>query len=128
MKLAVAILIVCAMGWALQTDFGKKSPLATLSMKAWFGSRVSEEEIRRLASTVKPGDVVIYTTAECPYCIEAKSWLATYGFPYHECNVETTLVCAQALQSLGGVGVPYVVVRGRVLKAGFDKDEFLSVL
>jgi glutaredoxin len=128
MKLAVAMLMVCVVGWALQTDFGKKFSLAASSMQARSGSKVSEEEVRRLASAVKPGDVVIYTTAECPYCIQAKSWLTAYGFPYHECNVETTLSCAQALQSLGGFSVPYVVVRGHVLKAGFDKDEFLSVL
>jgi glutaredoxin len=98
------------------------------SIGASISGDVSEEELRQLASTVGEGDVVIYTTTECPYCAQAKAWMAQYGFRFTECDAEVREDCADELDRLGGVGVPYLIVRGHHMKDGFDSDEFASAL
>lgn len=84
--------------------------------------------LQKLAASVKPGDVVIYTTTSCPYCAQAKGWLNQNGFAYTECDTEADAACASAFRSLGGVGVPHLVVRGAQMKDGFDSDQFVSLL
>lgn len=88
----------------------------------------STAELRQLANSVKPEEVVIYTTTHCPYCAEAKAWMTQYGFAYTECDTDVSATCAAALSALGGNGVPYLVVRGRHLREGFDSDEFIAAL
>ena len=36
--------------------------------------------------------------------------------------------CERKLQELGGVGVPFLMVKGKPMKNGFDSDEFLALL
>jgi glutaredoxin len=98
------------------------------SIGASISGDVSEEDLRGLASGVGKEDVVIYTTTECPYCAQAKAWMTQYGFAYTECNTEVSESCADELDKLGGVGVPYLVVRGHQMKDGFDSDEFVAAL
>jgi glutaredoxin len=98
------------------------------SIGASISGDVSEEELRRLASKVGEGDVVIYTTTECPYCAQAKAWMTQYGFTYTECDTEASRSCAAEFERLGGNGVPYLIVRGHHMKDGFDSDEFVSIL
>jgi glutaredoxin len=55
--------------------------------------------------------------------------MAQYGFKYQECDVDTGSNCASQLKSLDPQGgVPYLIVKGHHLKAGFDSDEFLAAL
>lgn len=98
------------------------------SIGASISGDVSEEELRHLASTVAKGDVVIYTTTECPYCAQAKAWMTEYGFAYTECDTEVSERCADEFERLRGNGVPYLVVRGHHMKDGFDSDEFVAAL
>lgn len=88
----------------------------------------SSGELQALAATVQPGDVVRYTTTHCPYCAQAKGWLRQNGFAFTECDAETDATCESAFRSLGGVGVPYLVVRGQHMKDGFNSDQFVSLL
>ena len=98
------------------------------SIGASISSDVSAEELRRLAANVGQGDVVIYTTAECPYCAQAKAWMTQYGFAYTECDTEANQSCADEFERLNGNGVPYLIVRGHHMKDGFDSDEFVAAL
>jgi len=98
------------------------------SIGASISGDVSEEELRRLASKVSEGEIVIYTTTECPYCAQAKAWMTQYGFTYTECDTEASRDCADELEKLRGNGVPYLIVRGHHMKEGFDSDEFVSAL
>ena len=88
----------------------------------------SEAEVRAIAAKVKPGEVLMYTTTRCPYCSKARAWLDEYGFSYTECNTETREACATELRGHGGDGVPYLIVRGERMRAGFDTDRFLTLL
>ena len=98
------------------------------SIAASLRGGMSESDLRVLAATVKPGDVTLYTTTDCPYCAQAKGWLNQYRFAYTECNAETRSDCAADLRSHGAMGVPFLLVRGRPMHNGFDSDEFVALL
>jgi glutaredoxin len=97
-----------------------------------FGGDVSTEQMRTLASTVKAEEVVIYSTTECAYCAQAKSWLSQNGFAFTECNMSVEPHCEAEFRSYGGNGTPYLVVsragKTRHMKNGFDSDELLAAL
>jgi glutaredoxin len=92
----------------------------------------SASELSTLAATVKPGEVVMYSTTECPYCTQAKAWLNQYGFAFTECNIGINTVCEEEFRRYGATGTPYLVVqrngKQRHMKDGFDSDEFLAAL
>lgn len=88
----------------------------------------SVEELTAFAATVKADDVLMYSTTECPNCGEAKAWLHRYGFPFTECNMSLSPQCEQEFRALGADGTPYLIVRGRHMKNGFDSDEFIDDL
>jgi glutaredoxin len=98
------------------------------AMQASSSSSSSEADLQALAHKVRSGDVTIFTTTTCPYCAQAKGWMSQYGFAYSECNVETSMDCARQMESLGGVGVPFLEVKGKAMKNGFDSDEFVALL
>jgi glutaredoxin len=81
-----------------------------------------------LAASVKPGDVVVYTTTECPHCRIAKDWLARYGFAFTECNMSVEPRCEDEFRRLGGRATPFVIVRGKPLSRGFHSREFLAAV
>ncbi|UXY15226.1 glutaredoxin family protein [Chitiniphilus purpureus] len=91
-----------------------------------------EAQIRELAATVRPDEVVMYSTTECGYCAQAKSWLQQYGFAFTECNMSVEARCVREFGQYGATGTPYLVIRraGKEhhMKDGFDSDEFLAAL
>jgi glutaredoxin len=88
----------------------------------------TEEQLRTLAATVQASDVVMYSTSECPYCAQAKSWLNQYGFAFTECNMSVDNQCLREFKSYGADGTPFLIVRGHQMKDGFDSDEFIAAL
>jgi glutaredoxin len=124
---AIAIVAVALGAWqGIQLATHRSGSLASVGSR--FSTGASTEELAQLASTVKPDDVLIYTTTECPYCAETKSWMAQYGFPFTECDATKNARCERELESLGADGVPYLIVRGKHLKEGFDSDAFVAAL
>lgn len=99
-----------------------------LSKPSFGQTELTETEVRTLAAHVKPGDIVMYSMTECPYCAQASSWLNNYGFAFTECNMSIVRRCQDEMLALGGSGTPYLVVRGYHMKNGFDTNEFLRVL
>lgn len=121
--LILFFVIACAhFAWKHFSGGGSRAIVADLSI----------EQIRALAATVRPEEVVMYSTTECPYCAQAKSWLNRYGFPFTECNMSVDSRCEQEFRNYGGDGTPYLVVQrgGKThhMKDGFDSDEFLMAL
>jgi glutaredoxin len=124
------LVLAAAVGWGIWTGAqvaGTKHGGAS-SIAAGFGGDVSAAELSALAATVKSGDLVMYSTTECQYCTQAKGWLNQYGFAFTECNMSVSSQCEREFKSYGGNGTPYLVVRGRHMKDGFDSDEFLALL
>lgn len=81
-----------------------------------------------LAAQVRPGEVVLYTADGCLYCDLAREWLDQRGFAYTECNIGTSGVCAKAYKAYGARGTPFLVVRGRQMREGFQAEVFLKIL
>lgn len=118
--------------------------LLALAYGAWAGFQAvskrqvgtSASDLQALAATVKPGDVVMYSTTECTYCAQAKGWLAQYGFAFTECNMSVSSQCEREFRDYGGNGTPYLVMRRNGpkghkvhhMKNGFDTDEFVALL
>lgn len=92
------------------------------------GDSIGSDELQALAATVRPGDIVIYTTTTCPYCAQAKSWMQQQGFAFTECNTSESSSCEREFGNLAGRGVPLMVVRGKRLEEGFDGRAFLAAL
>ncbi len=92
----------------------------------------TRSSMQALADTVRPGDVTMYSTTECGYCTQAKSWLNQYGFAFTECNMSNVERCDTEFRELGGTGTPFLVVqRGEKtyrMRNGFNSEEFLALL
>lgn len=126
-----------------QFAWGKWLAVAVLAYGAWTGWQVSAKhraqgvdaeaasssgDVSALAASVKSGDVIMYTTTTCPYCAQAKGWLTQNGFSFTECDAQVSMDCARRMEELGAVGVPFLMVKGKPMKNGFDSDEFLALL
>lgn len=115
--------------WALYAGYQAAHNKAGNSAGWLDGSAsLTEQQLRALALASQSQDVLFYTADWCPYCRAAKGWMDQYGFKYQECDIDKQAGCAQQLKSLGSNGVPYLIVKGRHLKDGFDSDEFLKAM
>jgi len=63
--------------------------------------------------------VRLYSTAWCGYCKKAKAQLAARRVPFDEIDVETSDSGRREFASLGGRGVPVILVGGQRMD-GFD--------
>jgi glutaredoxin len=122
------VLAILYGAWSGFQNFKARSGGEVGSIASRVGSNLSGEQLTALAASNGPGDVVFYTAPWCPYCAEAKTWMAHYGFKYEECDIQARGECASQLRALGGDGVPYLVVKGQHMKDGFDSDEFVAAL
>lgn len=93
---------------------------------------MSRSEMRALAAGVRAEEVVMYTTTECGYCVQAKRWLDDNGFAFTECNMSVDARCQSEFQSYHAQGTPFLVIhRGKKphqMHDGFDEDEFVKAL
>lgn len=95
-------------------------------------SRISDAELRELAATIKPGEIVLYSTADCLGCKDARSWLQQHGFAFTDCNRSLSKRCETEFRRHGGNGTPPLVVRHgsrlHYLGDGFDGERFAALL
>lgn len=124
------LIVIAAVGWGIWTGLqvAHNKHGGASSLAANFSGEVSAADLSTLAATVKPGEVMMYTTTHCQYCAQAKDWLNQYGFAFTECDAEKEQRCDSEMQALGVDGTPYLIVRGHHMKNGFDSDEFLALL
>ena len=71
--------------------------------------------------------VVMYTTATCPACVAAKSYMARKGIPYEEHDVNRSPEARAEFQRLGGRGVPLIIV-GSERMEGFSPQRLEQML
>ena len=64
-------------------------------------------------------EVVIYTTAWCPYCAKLRTSLAASGIPYVEHDVEKSLQGQMGFWTLRGRGVPVSAIGPKIIY-GYD--------
>lgn len=96
------------------------------------GSPLTDTQLRTLAATVKPGQVLMYTTSECSYCQQAKTWLQRYGFAWTECNMSEEPRCEREFHAWGARGTPFFVItrdgRRQPMHGGLDKALLVQLL
>lgn len=68
----------------------------------------------------KSTNVVVYGTATCPYCQQARSYLEERQIRFVDIDVNESKAGRQAFVDLGGKAVPVILVGDRLL-TGFNK-------
>ena len=90
----------------------------------WWQER---EVVRSLQQQVQPGDILIYTTADCPFCARAKRWLTNNQVAWRECPIESNTGCQHSYAQQGSPGVPLLQVR-QAWHLGFDPQWVLRTI
>ncbi|HOM72365.1 MAG TPA: glutaredoxin family protein [Armatimonadota bacterium] len=74
-------------------------------------------------------NIIIYSTPTCPYCHQAKRYLAERGFDFTDKDVATDLQAREdMIRKSGQLGVPVIDVDGNII-IGFNRpklDELLA--
>ena len=72
-------------------------------------------------------DVVMYTTSWCGYCAKARQILNKQGVSFVALDIEQSADANAEMKSLGGYGVPVLVINGEVIK-GFDQQRIQKLI
>jgi len=83
---------------------------------SWWQDRALAQQIRQLA---KPGDIVMFDSNTCVYCLKAQAWLKMHSITWQSCNVDTTPMCQTQFQQQSSPGTPLFKVSGK-WRLGFD--------
>ena len=125
----VKLVLVLAVAYGAWVGLHRKPGAVPASLAGKFSANPSIEQLAALAGSTTSSDVMMYSAPWCSYCAAAKGWLAQYGFKYQECDIQASSDCLSQLKALDPQGgVPYLIVRGRHMKDGFDSDEFIAAL
>ena len=128
-KLVLVVAVAYGAWVGLHRTPGSTPGAAPASLAGKFSANPSTEQLAALAASTPGADVLMYSAPWCSNCAAAKSWLAQYGFKFQECDIQTSSVCLSQLKALDAEGgVPYLIVKGRHMKDGFDSDEFIAAL
>lgn len=68
-------------------------------------------------------DVIIYTSTNCPHCLQVKSFLSEHGVAYEERNIEQNDDYAQQMWDMGMRVVPITVI-GEHRIVGMNQMQF----
>jgi len=72
--------------------------------------------------------VVLYSTTWCGYCAKTRQFFRSNNIVYEDRDVETSEVGRQGYDSLGGGGVPIVVVDEGTVIRGYDPGAIQDAL
>lgn len=92
-----------------------------------FGGEAQVEAVVAAAGAPKSNGVALYSTTWCGYCKKARSWLQQNGVAYRELDVEADAAANEVYRSLGGSGVPLIVV-GRYKMQGWNAERMAAML
>jgi mycoredoxin len=73
------------------------------------------------------GDVILYATQWCGYCKKARSLLNENNTPFYEYDIETSEEGKKQHKTLGGKGIPVLLINGEVLK-GYNPSKILELV
>ena len=76
---------------------------------------------------LKPTNVVIYTTDNCPHCRKAKHWLKQHDIPFLDLNVGKPGKIQKQFYHLGGRSVPLFMI-GEKMIIGFNPNQLKQIL
>ena len=128
-KLVLVVAVAYGAWVGLHRTPGSAPGTVPASLAGKFSANPSIEQLTALTASTPSSDVLMYSAPWCSYCAAAKGWLAQYGFKYQECDIQASSDCLSQLKALDPQGgVPYLIVKGRHMKDGFDSNEFIAAL
>lgn len=71
--------------------------------------------------SISEQDIVLYSTAWCPYCRKARVYLQRANIPFTEYDIEKSAYAYQQYERLSGRGVPVIRIGNRTVQ-GYDTD------
>ena len=77
--------------------------------------------------TMQSHEVTLYTTVTCGYCKKTRKLLDDKGVVYIDNDIEESASARKEWKSLGGRGVPVVVIDGQVIK-GYNPNKIIQLL
>jgi glutaredoxin len=89
---------------------------------------VTASRLKAAMVGVTPADIVMYSTTECGYCVQAKEQLQALEVPYTECNMSVSSQCEREFADFHGTGTPMMVVRGKKVSEGMNYDALIAAL
>ncbi len=84
-------------------------------------SQVAPIEIRAAAR------VTLYSTEWCGYCKQIRRFLDQKAIPYSVVDIEKDAKGRKAYEALGGGGIPFVDVNGRLIR-DYDPEKIMAAL
>ncbi len=73
-------------------------------------------------------NVIVYSTATCPWCVKTKEFLKANKIPFKNIDVGVDRKAAQEMvEKSGQMGVPVTDIDGRII-VGFNEAELRSAL
>ena len=108
------------------------SAYQSAEMKVVPAQPLSEEEMQQQEESLKqryiPGvsKVIIYTSPNCPHCVEAKSWFQQHGIPCEEIDIflsENAVKRDELMHKVGDLVVPIVEVEDEII-IGFIEESY----
>jgi glutaredoxin len=76
-------------------------------------------------AVARSGEVILYSTAWCGYCTQARNFMNAQGIAFSEQDIEKSASARQAYDALGGRGVPVLNVKGTVIH-GYDPQGIVN--
>jgi glutaredoxin-like YruB-family protein len=72
--------------------------------------------------------IIVYSTENCPFCVDAKDFLKKNKIAFKDINVNKDRKAArEMIQKSGQTGVPVIDVDGEII-IGFDQDKLKKAL
>lgn len=71
------------------------------------------------------GKVILYATSWCGYCEKARQFLDKENIPFYEYDIEKSPEGHDQYRSIGGRGVPVLLINGSVIQ-GYSPREILK--
>ena len=78
-------------------------------------------------ASIKPTDVIMYSTQWCSYCRKARNFLSEAEVPFTEYDIEKSPRAYQQYRAISGRGVPVFQIGNQTIQ-GFDKAAIRSAL
>ncbi|MER2006396.1 MAG: glutaredoxin family protein [Psychrobacillus sp.] len=77
-------------------------------------------------------EIIVYSSKSCGYCSNQKDFLNKNGIVFEERDVNSNEQYLQEFEALGGVGVPFTLLKesGETVAviSGFDKQKLSEIL
>ncbi len=88
---------------------------------------VSKTPKKKKKKIVSHGDVVVFSTVRCGYCVRAKAFLDKHKVKYSNIDINKSSEGRKRYNKLNGRGVPLILVGDKQIR-GFNKTALIKAL